>query len=156
MCSQQAWMPPLSPPSKNQFSITFWQLFLKMRKKLWQNIPFSDNCVSFGQIFTYKKMVLWPIQSCVLQKPFQKQISKSFCKSTKQAGDWSQHSIWSAHNNVACLTSDWSAHWWCIELRRFPANSQQNSSMEISLLAAADQRRFLVLGTNPCGRKVNR
>lgn len=75
-------------------------------RKLWQNIPLLDNCVSLRWFFTFKKMELWPIQSCLLQKPFQKQISKSFCKSTKQAGDWSQHSIWSAHNNVACLTSD--------------------------------------------------
>jgi hypothetical protein len=155
MCSQQAWMRPLSSLKTPIFYHNLTLVF-ENEKKLWQNIPFPDNCVSFGQIFTFKKMELWPIQSCLLQKPFLKQNSKSFCKSTKQAGDWSQHSIWSAHNNVACLMSDLISPLMMYRTQEVTSEQSTDSSMEISLLAAADQRRFLVLGTNPCGRKVNR
>lgn len=106
MCSQQAWMWPLSPPSKNQFSITIWQLFLKMRKNCDQMLPFQTIVFPFGDFPPLKKWNFDPYNLVCYKNLFKSKFPKSFCKSTKQVGDWSQHSIWSAHNNVACLMSD--------------------------------------------------
>jgi hypothetical protein len=100
-------------------------------KNLWQNIPFSDNCVSFRQIFTFKKMELWPIQFLSVTKTLSKsKFPKAFARvqsklEIEASTLFDQFIImWHVWRLI------WSAHWWCIEHRRLPVNSRQNSSMD--------------------------